>query len=56
MKSSSWPCCNFDGHEHEGDVGDESGGDGDPRCRASFLHWQPGTYSLVSDILKHEKV
>jgi len=33
-----------DEEEEEG-----SGSDGDPRCRASFLHWQPGTYSLVRD-------
>merc|ERR1712130_1040772 len=35
--------------EDEEDDAEGSGGGGDPRCRASFLHWQPGTYSLVRD-------
>merc|ERR1711934_1244582 len=38
-----------DSEDDEEDKEDISGGEGDPRCRASFLHWQPGTYSLVRD-------
>ena len=41
-----------DDSEDEEDGAEGSGGEGDPRCRASFLHWQPGTYSLVSKTLK----
>lgn len=41
-----------DDSDDEEDGDGESGGEGDPKCRASFLHWQPGTYSLVSMALK----
>ena len=40
-----------DDSEDEDEDEEASGGDGDPRCRASFLQWQPGTYSLVGKVL-----
>ena len=32
----------------DSDDEEENGEEGDPRCRAAFMNWQPGTYSLVS--------
>jgi len=33
----------------DSDDEEDNGEEGDPRCRAAFINWQPGTYSLVRD-------